>query len=96
MCYIADASIANLGSDVLLHLRTREDATTFDVHVHDGDVWLDPMLDRCDVDAAEVFAAAASVGRVAYIVGRTDATHPFPAAKSAAYVEWSTSERIRP
>lgn len=90
-CYIADTSVAHLGSDVLHHLRTTSQATTFDVHTHDGDSWFDPLVGVCDVDAAEAFAAAASADRVCYIVGHDDAEHPFPVAKTPAYDRWAKS-----
>lgn len=97
-CYIADASIANLGSDVLLHLRTKTSAESFDVHTFiDG--WIDPMVGVCDVDAAEAFAAAASAGRTTYIVNhvtRGDGQTPRTLAESAACVAWKRSGRIRP
>lgn len=97
-CYIADASIANLASDVLLHLRTRTLDATFDVHTF-NDGWMDPLVGVCDVDAAEAFAAAASAGRTTYIVNhvtRGDGQIPRTLAESAACVAWKKSGRIRP
>lgn len=87
----------NLALDTLAHLR-QSGFESFDVHVF-NDGWTDPLLARCDVDAAEVFAAAAHAGRTTYIVNhvsRGDGQVPRTLASSAACERWRKSGRIRP